>query len=301
MSFSSELELYDIIGQNIKYYRKAKNITQQDLADDAQLSLSYISKIEAKNCDKSLSIYALNQIANALNTDITLFFKEVPENMKLETAKQKISNLVNIPLSEYLTPGQLEGIKINKGKSGQLLELTIGLNLSNTTLDFEDGELKTNKCNSSGQPQETMFITQTSSMIDELLEEKEFKQTKLYKKLNHLLYVPISKDGEPADWMYLPCIEVDLSLPKYSELSAQLEADYYSICQQMNQQLQKSSTATLHTVSGKFIQIRTKDSKPYHPIYSKKYGRTISDKNRAFYFKKEFMRYIMMLEKSSRR
>lgn len=297
MYFSSELELYDIIGQNIKYYRNIQNITQQTLAERSQLSLSYISKVEAKNCDKSLSIYALNQIANALGIDISLFFKEVQPNMKLETAKAKISKLANIPFSKYLTADQLQGITINKGKSGQLLELTIGLKLSNTTLDFEDGELKTNKCDSSGTPKETMFITQIASMIDELLEEKEFKYTKLYKKLQHLLYVPISKDGEPQDWMFLPCIEIDLSLAKYSELAKQLESDYYSICKQMNQQLQMSSTATLHTVNGKFIQIRTKDSKPYTPIYSEKYKRFISDKNRAFYFKKEFMHYIVNLEK----
>ena len=64
----------------------------------------------------------------------------------------------------------------------------------------------------------------------------------------------------------------------------------------MNEQLSLSKRANLHTVNGKFIQIRTKDSKPYTPIYSQKYGRVISDKNRAFYFKKEFMQYIMSLE-----
>ena len=65
----------------------------------------------------------------------------------------------------------------------------------------------------------------------------------------------------------------------------------------MNSQLSASSTAMLHTANGKYIQVRTKDSKPYHPIYSEKYGREISDKNRAFYFKKEFMKYIVSLAK----
>ena len=91
-------------------------------------------------------------------------------------------------------------------------------------------------------------------------------------------------------------IQVDLSLPKYAELAAQLEADYYNICDQFNAQLSESNRATLHTASGEFIQIRTKDSKPYHPIYSNIYGREISDKNRAFYFKKDFMKYIVSLE-----
>lgn len=216
--------------------------------------------------------------------------------MKLSDAKLKINKLANIPFKEYLNPELFQNIVTNKGKTGQILELTIGLQLSNTTLDFEDGELKTNKCNSIGNPLETMFITQTASIIDELLDSKPFHESKLFSKLQHLLYVPIIKDGSPENWMYLPCVEVDLSLDKYCSLAKKLEADYYDICNQMNQQLSLSKNASLHTVSGQFIQIRTKDSKPYTSIYSQKYGRIISDKNRAFYFKKEFMRYITSLE-----
>lgn len=219
--------------------------------------------------------------------------------MKLIDAKKRIDKLTNIPFKEYLKPEQVQDamLIINKGKTGQLLELTIGLNLSNTTLDFEDGELKTNKCNKQGKPMETMFITQTKSIIDELLTKKDFYETKLYKKLKHILYVPISKDGSASEWMYLPCIQVDLTLPKYSELALQLKEDYYNICDQLNSQLIISDKATLHTANGKFIQIRTKDSKPYHPIYSHVYGREISDKNRAFYFKKDFIKYIIELNK----
>ena len=101
--------------------------------------------------------------------------------MKLSEAEIKIQRLANIPFKDYLNPDVFKDamLKLNKGKTGQLLELTIGLQLSNTTLDFEDGELKTNKCNRLGVPLETMFITQTSSMIDELLSRKNFFQTKV--------------------------------------------------------------------------------------------------------------------------
>lgn len=218
--------------------------------------------------------------------------------MKLIEAQTKIKELANIPFEEYLSKDQIQDamMKINKGKTGQLLELTIGLNLSNTTLDFEDGELKTNKCDRNGNPLETMFITQIASIIDELLTRKSFQDTKLYKKIQRLLYVPISKDGVPSEWMYLSPVQVDLSLPKYAALAELLEADYYSICEQLSEQLTESDSSTLHTVNGSFIQIRTKDSRPYHPIYSSIYNREISDKNRAFYFKKDFMRYITSLE-----
>lgn len=187
-------------------------------------------------------------------------------------------------------------MKINKGKTGQFLELTIGLNLSNTTLDFEDGELKTNKRDRTNNPLETMFITQTASIIDKLLSKCRFQDTKLYKKFQRLLYVPISKEGNLADWMYLSPIQLDLSIPKYHALVHQLEAYYYNICDQLNQQLSEFIRATLHTASGEFIQIRIKDSKTYHRIFSSIYGRERSDKNRAFYFKKEFMKYITSIE-----
>lgn len=102
--------------------------------------------------------------------------------MKLIEAQTRIEKLAYIPFKEYLSAEQFNNIVVNKGKTGQILELTIGLQLSNTTLDFEDGELKTNKCNSLGIPTETMFITQTASIIDELLSFKPFEETKLYKK-----------------------------------------------------------------------------------------------------------------------
>ncbi|MFY9483420.1 MAG: hypothetical protein WBJ01_04035 [Tissierellaceae bacterium] len=78
-----------------------------------------------------------------------------------------------------------------KGRTGQIIESLLGLDSTNGNLDFVDGELKTNKCDSSGNLLETMFITQISSRIDELLEKKDFYETLLYEKIRNLLYVPI--------------------------------------------------------------------------------------------------------------
>ena len=152
------------------------------------------------------------------------------------------------------------------------MELTIGLELSNTPLDFEDGELKTNKCDRSGKPLETMFITQIASIIDELLAKRQFQETKLYKKFQRLLYVPISKDGNPEDWMYLPPIQIDLSLPKYQFLAQQLESDYYDICDQLNQQLSESNRSTFAYCkvvnSFKFVQRIPSHIILYFPIFT---------------------------------
>lgn len=76
MRFESDIILYHVIGTNIKHYREQAKLTQMQLAEQAGISISYLSKIEAAGCNKSLSISALNQIANALNVDIIIFFKE---------------------------------------------------------------------------------------------------------------------------------------------------------------------------------------------------------------------------------
>lgn len=80
MQFKNDLELYHVIGANIKRYRENAQLTQVQLAEQSQISISYLSKIEASGCNKSLSISVLNQIANVLNVDITEFFKEVHNN-----------------------------------------------------------------------------------------------------------------------------------------------------------------------------------------------------------------------------
>ena len=76
MYFENDTDLYRIIGTNIKYYREQSRLTQIQLAEQAGISISYLSKIEATGCNKSLSISVLNQIANVLNVEINEFFKE---------------------------------------------------------------------------------------------------------------------------------------------------------------------------------------------------------------------------------
>lgn len=82
MHFDNDTDLYRVIGANIKYYREQRKLTQVQLAEQAKISISYLSKIEAAGCNKSLSISVLNQIANVLDIDITRFFKEDNTNVK---------------------------------------------------------------------------------------------------------------------------------------------------------------------------------------------------------------------------
>ena len=75
MQFLNNTELYQVIGSNIKYYREKANFTQIQLSEKLQISISYLSKIEASGCTKSLSLSGLNHIANTLDVDIKDFFK----------------------------------------------------------------------------------------------------------------------------------------------------------------------------------------------------------------------------------
>ena len=70
MHFENDADLYRVIGANIKHYRAQAKLTQVQLAEQTKISLSYLSKIEAAGCDKSLSI-------SVLSVEINEFFKEV--------------------------------------------------------------------------------------------------------------------------------------------------------------------------------------------------------------------------------
>ena len=47
-------DFYINLGKNIKKYRKEKNLTQQELADLANISLNFMGKIEVAFCRPSL-------------------------------------------------------------------------------------------------------------------------------------------------------------------------------------------------------------------------------------------------------
>jgi DNA mismatch repair protein MutH len=217
--------------------------------------------------------------------------------MRIEEAYNKLNELTGIRFGDLFSPSDIDMIIVNKGKTGQLLELSLGMHLSNTNLDFEDGELKTNKCDKGGNPRETVFITQISNIIDELIEQRSFEDTHLYNKISNILYVPVCKDGHPENWMFLPSIHIDLSNRKFSKLRDIWRKDYYSICNQLKMHIENSSDGYIHTSNGTHIQVRSKDARNrsgnYHPIYSDIFSRYVSNKNHAFYFQKQFVYDIM--------
>lgn len=67
---------YDIMRQNIKYYRKQLGYTQETFAEACDLSTSYIKQIESKREFKNISLTTLLKISQTLNISIQELFQK---------------------------------------------------------------------------------------------------------------------------------------------------------------------------------------------------------------------------------
>ena len=61
---------YKSIGQTIKKYRKLRGLTQEQLADMVCISISYLTKIEAPNCDQPFSLEVILDISEVLDISV---------------------------------------------------------------------------------------------------------------------------------------------------------------------------------------------------------------------------------------
>lgn len=68
--------IYDTVRYNIRKYRKMRGMTQQELADESDLSHGYIREIESINMGITFSLDAVEKIANALEIEIKQLFEE---------------------------------------------------------------------------------------------------------------------------------------------------------------------------------------------------------------------------------
>ena len=68
-------DIYDIVGQNIKKYRKLKGWTQKELADKAMVSDSLIAKLESTT-HQTLSLDNAEHIAIILGVGIKDLFDD---------------------------------------------------------------------------------------------------------------------------------------------------------------------------------------------------------------------------------
>lgn len=94
------VSFYKEVGERIRESRLAKGLSQEELADKAQLSTSHISEIERGN--KELRIASLCRIAEALETPTDWFIRpHIPSTV--EFYKKEFNELL-----EDCTPAQIE-------------------------------------------------------------------------------------------------------------------------------------------------------------------------------------------------
>ena len=68
---------YTILVKNIKYFRLKSNMTQEQLAEKSDLSVSYIKQIESGKEFKNITFKTFSKIAKALNIDVKELFNEI--------------------------------------------------------------------------------------------------------------------------------------------------------------------------------------------------------------------------------
>lgn len=218
--------------------------------------------------------------------------------MTTQEGLEIIKQIPNKPFKVIFHGQDLSDIIKNKGKTGQLMEAVIlKLHLSNKHLDFTDGELKTNKSKADGAPAETVAVCQIASLFDNMIDENfDYNNNYIIEKLSNMIYVRADKSSKnPEDWRFFQPQHVTITNSKYTEWYKKIKNDLFEICTTIKQTC--DSGKMLHTTKGPghYIQIRTKDSSPYHPIFSKKYNRFVSDKNFAIYITTEGLKELVRL------
>lgn len=93
-----------LLGQRIKYFRKAKKLTQEQLAEIVNMEPNSISIIESGRNFPTLN--SLEKIAKALNVELNILFRynlnktndEIIDNINLELAKLNNEKLEKVLL-----------------------------------------------------------------------------------------------------------------------------------------------------------------------------------------------------------
>ncbi|MBR2045338.1 MAG: helix-turn-helix transcriptional regulator [Agathobacter sp.] len=83
---------YYEIGQRIRKFRKACNLSQEELAEKVGISTTHMSHIETGNTKLSLSVFV--DIANALSVQTDELLYDFPRNSK-HNMKEKIDEILD--------------------------------------------------------------------------------------------------------------------------------------------------------------------------------------------------------------
>lgn len=85
-----ELNYYEI-GQRIRKYRKAHNLSQEQLAENVNISITHLSHIETGNTKMSLSVFVA--IADALSVQTDELLRDNLDNK--ESTQKEVLNILD--------------------------------------------------------------------------------------------------------------------------------------------------------------------------------------------------------------
>lgn len=71
------MDVVQLLGENVRYYRKLKGMTQEQLAADAGMERSYVSDLERGT--RNPSVLALGRLAAALKLAPSKLLEETPQ------------------------------------------------------------------------------------------------------------------------------------------------------------------------------------------------------------------------------
>ena len=111
MEFNKEDEnyVYQIISKNIKKYRKQKGLTQAELADRINYSLSFISSIESRKY-QSFSLGVLWRISLVLGVDLYKLCIDDTINYKNQESIKAVKYICNKCNYETEIPFEIVGL-----------------------------------------------------------------------------------------------------------------------------------------------------------------------------------------------
>lgn len=159
----------------------------------------------------------------------------------------------------------------NKGKPGNYLEELTGIPRSSECLDCTDGEVKVFPLVKNKQgvfsPKETIAVTMINR--EDLIKD-EFTNSKVYKKLSNVLYVPYFREGDNITYLRPTIINLETN----TDIKAQIKEDYDNI----RNHLIHNDTLVNSSRIGMYLQNRTKGAGGDKP------------KTRAFYLRTHFIK-----------
>ncbi|MBE6153651.1 MAG: helix-turn-helix transcriptional regulator [Firmicutes bacterium] len=74
--FNFDENILEVISSNVRKYRKAKNITQEQLAVDIDMSYDYLRRFESQNGKEGISLMSLYKISVVLEITMDKFFEK---------------------------------------------------------------------------------------------------------------------------------------------------------------------------------------------------------------------------------